>query len=71
VSNPYSDREEMVKLYPAPYQPAYRRVMQGRSPKGGIRLFCLQCMGMSFHEVEGCTATACPLYPYRRKGDGK
>lgn len=30
-----------------------------------IRKYCLMCGGWSFKEVEECTATKCPLYPFR------
>ncbi|KQC14429.1 MAG: hypothetical protein APR63_14300 [Desulfuromonas sp. SDB] len=30
-----------------------------------IRYFCLHCMGCSAREVKKCSATDCPLYPFR------
>ena len=30
-----------------------------------IRWFCRECMGYETHMVRKCTATRCPLYPFR------
>jgi hypothetical protein len=35
------------------------------SPLAGIRMFCLECVGLSRAEVVNCTAPSCPLYPFR------
>ena len=46
----------------------YRRAMAGEGRKLAIRAMCIQCMGYESAEIERCTATACPLYPYRGSG---
>ncbi len=51
---------------PAKYRPKYDRAMSGRSPKSGIRLFCLECVGWSEKEVRLCTARDCSLFLYRQ-----
>ena len=35
------------------------------TPVRAIRHMCIECMGFKYSHVEGCTATTCPLYPYR------
>lgn len=43
----------------------YERAMRGRSRRAAIEAFCAMCMGWDRQAVPGCTAPACPLYPYR------
>jgi len=43
----------------------YLRAMQGNSQASAIKAFCLECVCWIREEVRQCTATACPLYPYR------
>ena len=50
---------------PAKYRPMQLRAALGKSRKAAIRLFCVACVGYSEAEVRCCTATDCPLYPYR------
>jgi hypothetical protein len=33
--------------------------------KAAIKAQCLECMGWSRKDIDGCTDLACPLYPYR------
>ena len=54
----------------------YRRILERSyraksSPRGAIKAFCLQCTGYVRADVRDCTATACPLWPYRpyQRGD--
>jgi len=54
---------------PKAYWRLYERAMTGRSRKAAMRSFCLECCGWQRVEVANCTATACPLYPYRRASD--
>ena len=35
------------------------------TPLKAVRLKCLDCCCGSAHEVKLCTATKCPLYPFR------
>lgn len=35
------------------------------TPINSIRAFCITCMGYQIQQVSRCTATNCPLYPYR------
>lgn len=39
--------------------------MKNTTPMRAIRLKCLDCCCGSFAEVRQCTATKCPLHPYR------
>jgi hypothetical protein len=50
---------------PDRYRYMYDRAMSGRSRRTAIRLHCLMCMGWKQSDVPKCTATGCPLYPYR------
>ncbi len=36
-----------------------------RNPMRVMRAQCLECMGGSSADVDGCTAPECPLYPFR------
>jgi len=38
------------------------------TPRRAIRLMCIECMGFNRLEIDKCTVTLCPLYPYRHKG---
>lgn len=53
---------------PPKYRSMYRRALAGRSRRAAIRAFCLECVGWSAAEVDGCTAPSCPLYRYRTGG---
>lgn len=50
---------------PKKYKGMYDRAMTGRSRKAAVRLHCIMCMGWDATEVDKCTATGCPMYPYR------
>lgn len=56
--------EELRAKYPSMAKAAERR------PRAAIRLFCLECLGGSFADVDRCSDVACPLWPFRR-GPGK
>jgi hypothetical protein len=53
---------------PPRFRAIYRKGIAGKSRKAAIRAFCLQCTGWSAGEVQRCTSTSCPLFPYRIKG---
>lgn len=36
-----------------------------QNPVKAIRAFCIECFGDSPREIVNCTATTCPLYPFR------
>ena len=36
-----------------------------KSRAAAIRLFCLECMGDSAHDVRRCPSPDCSLYPFR------
>ena len=57
-----------------------KRIYEGKSRAGAVRLFCAECMGYDGHRIEGagnvsflsarlevknCEAKECPLWPYR------
>jgi len=54
---------------PQKYQQLYNRAMRGNSRKAAMRAFCLICCGWQSEEVNLCTDTGCPLYPYRPASD--
>jgi len=33
-----------------------------------IRYHCVECMGFSYQEIDGCTSPNCALFPYRHGG---
>ena len=35
------------------------------TPRTAIKCFCYECMGFQRPEIERCTATTCPLFPFR------
>ena len=51
---------------PERFQGLYKQAMRGKSRKAAIRCHCVMCCGWDASEVMRCTATGCPLYPYRR-----
>jgi hypothetical protein len=50
---------------PTRYQKMYDRAMAGNSKLAAIRAHCAMCMGWRSADVPTCTATTCPLFPYR------
>ena len=60
-----SQIEKRLREMPRTYRNFYKKAMQGRSLKTAIRAFCLECVQWQRAEVENCTDTGCPLYPYR------
>jgi len=57
--------EERLRQMPVSCRATYKKAMKGRSMKAGITAFCTECVGYVRKEVEVCTDTGCPLYPYR------
>jgi hypothetical protein len=51
---------------PPRYRKLYKKAMSGKSRKAGIRAHCLMCVALVPKEAALCTATACPLFPYRQ-----
>jgi len=35
------------------------------TPIKAIRAHCLECLSWSYEEVKNCSATKCPLFPFR------
>ena len=35
------------------------------TPRRAIKAFCHECMGWVQPEIEKCTSTVCPLFPFR------
>ena len=64
----WSDVASRASDVPDHCRKLYRRAMTGKSRRAAIRAHCLMCVGYAPSEVRRCTATACPLYPYRLKG---
>ena len=57
--------EEKIRRMPESCRKNYRKAMEGRSIRGAVTAFCLECVGYIRAEVTVCSAHACPLYPYR------
>jgi hypothetical protein len=55
---------------PERYRAAYRRAVEAGASgrKAAIRSKCLDCMCWQEAEVNRCTITHCPLWPYRMGG---
>ena len=53
---------------PEKYRSLYERAMSGKSRKAAVRAHCLMCTGWQPSEVAKCTASTCPLFPYRMPG---
>lgn len=50
---------------PKIYRGLYDKAVEGKSLRAGVNAFCLECVSWQREEVNRCTATACPLHPYR------
>ncbi len=62
----------MMRNIPKKFQALYRKALTGKSRRAAVRSFCLECVGYQQAEVERCSATGCPLHPYRLlSGGGK
>lgn len=57
-------RNRLLEM-PVSCRHGYLRAMLGKSPTAAIKAFCLMCVSWEREGVKGCTATACPLFPYR------
>ena len=59
--------EARMAQMPVSYRAEYRRAMLGGSRRAGIHCQCRECMGWEnvVAAIQGCTAPACSLYPYR------
>jgi len=68
-SSPNSGRLEAIAAHreqiPKVYRGNYDRAMTGKSRKAAMRAFCLECVQWHREQIRRCTATHCPLYPYR------
>jgi hypothetical protein len=56
-----------MKDIPKKYIRVYNKAMTGRSRKSAMKAFCQMCVSYQNGEIEKCTDTQCPLYPYRLK----
>ena len=68
AAQPYLEAtQERLAGIPPRFRGAYRLAMTGRSMRAAISAFCRECVGWEGipESVRGCTAHACPLYPYR------
>ena len=63
-----SARGKRMADVPPKYRGLYRRAWDAASRKSAIRAFCLECVGWQESEVHRCTAPACPLFEFRRRG---
>ena len=50
---------------PLKHEAMYHRVMEGKSPKAAIRIYCLNCQGWNSSWVRECKDRWYPSYPYR------
>jgi len=58
-------RTARLKQMPSSCRGVYKLAMAGRSRKAAIKAMCLECTGWDRASIAGCTASACPLFPYR------
>ena len=58
-------RQQQLAQIPARQRSVFARAWKGNSRKAAIRARCLECFGYESAEVNRCTSTACPLFPYR------
>lgn len=73
MDNPYvtpslksADRGENIGLDPAFLSVETLKALgHPLAPLKAIRAHCVQCGGGSYSEANKCTATSCPLWPYR------
>ncbi|KKL63963.1 hypothetical protein LCGC14_2169840 [marine sediment metagenome] len=56
---------DRLKEMPETCRSHYRKAMRGRSQRSAITAQCLECVGWVRNEVELCTDSGCPLYPFR------
>lgn len=61
----WSNPTRFQRWIPKQFRKLYEQAMGGKSRDAAIQAHCLSCMGWQASEVPLCTATACPLYPYR------
>ena len=57
--------EQKLKQMPQSYRAIYKKAVGGKSPASAVKSQCLECMGYQRTDIPGCTAIACPLWPYR------
>lgn len=57
--------QQIKEHIPDIYKAAYDKAMEGKSKTAAIKAFCLECICWQREGIRKCTATACPLYPYR------
>ncbi len=60
-----------ARVRPELFAPLFARAAAGNSRAAAIKAFCVECVGFKRADVTDCTATQCPLYPYRpyQRGD--
>lgn len=56
---------------PERYLETYKKAMTGKSRTAGVKAKCLDCTNWQKKEIELCTVSDCPLYPYRPYGAKK
>lgn len=54
-----------MREVPSMYRSIFEKAATGRRPKAAIKAFCLACVGFVRKDITNCSATQCPLYPYR------
>jgi hypothetical protein len=66
-----AQQKARLAAVPEHHQAVVKRAYAGRSRSAAMKAFCLECVGYIKADVRGCTAKACPLYPYRpyQRGD--
>ena len=65
IENDIMNKDERRQVMPESCRGHYRKAMRGRSMKAAITAQCLECVMWVRKEVELCTDTGCPLFPYR------
>jgi len=58
-------KEDKLKEIPTVYKSKYKKAMTGKSLRGAVDAFCLECVQWQREEVRLCSSPTCPLYLYR------
>ncbi|GAG46448.1 unnamed protein product [marine sediment metagenome] len=57
--------EQKLENMPESYRATYLKAMDGNSLAAAVKAHCLECVSWLRVEVRECTATDCPMFPYR------
>lgn len=58
-------QQKTLQTVPEYLKPTFIRAYGAGSRSAAIKAFCSACVGHVRKDVTNCSATGCPLYPYR------